>query len=107
MATDESTPYIERPDEHEVTGDQLFCWIQWNRECGGDCTAYEELASHDQRLTFCKVLNSIRSAAFAFNGIFQAAKSLTDTSQQQKKRESAEELRQRIESIPPPPKVSP
>lgn len=105
MATDEDVPYIERPDEHEGTGDQLFCWIQWNRECGGDCVAYEELAAGDQRLSFCKVLNSVRSAALSFSGMFQAAKSLTVASQHQKKKEDAEELRQRIEGLPPPPKV--
>lgn len=100
-------PYIERPDEHEPQDDQLFCWIQWNRECGGDCVAYEELANSDQRMTFCKVLNSIRSTALSFGGLARAANLLLETQQKQVKKQAASELKAEIDKIPPPPKVTP
>lgn len=102
-------PYIERPDEHEVTGDQLFCWIQWNRECGGDCVAFEERATADtsQRMSFCKALNSVRSVALSFTILAEAAQHLIADKQRQSKKQASNELKAEIDKIPPPPKVIP
>jgi len=98
-------PYIERPDEHQVTGDQLFCWIVWNRECGGDCVSFEEQATVDPRMTTCKVLNTMRSVALSFAHAAQSMAAFQQTTIQAEKARSREELRERIKDLPPPPKV--
>lgn len=58
-----SASLIERPDEHEELGDELYCWMPGNgdRECNGSCVAYDESYNEDQRRDSCKVLNAVRS----------------------------------------------
>jgi hypothetical protein len=61
---DGQNPFIERPDEHQPVGDELYCWMPGNqdRQCGPDCVAFEERAMGDgSNLDMCKVLNSIRT----------------------------------------------
>jgi ArsR family metal-binding transcriptional regulator len=61
---DGQNPFIERPDEHEVQGDELYCWMPGtdHRECNPGCVAFEERSLvEDSNLDMCKVLNSIRT----------------------------------------------
>lgn len=55
-------PFIERPDEHAETGDELYCWMPGNydRECNGSCVAFSEGFTHDPAASPCKVLNIMR-----------------------------------------------
>jgi hypothetical protein len=99
-------PYIERPDEHEVTGDQLFCWMHWNRECGGDCVAFEEAAGANPTMTACKLLNAARSISRSFFRLEQAADAFVTEQRKTSKKQAAVDLRAEMDRIPPPPKVS-
>lgn len=92
---------IERPDEHLAgEANELYCWMDDNRECGPDCVAFEEGAIADPRMTTCKSMNAIRSVALSF---VQIARSL----QQGGKKQAADELRERMQDISTPPKVTP
>ena len=98
---------IERPDEHDAgAAGELYCWMATMRECGPDCVAFEELALTDPRLTTCKSLNAVRSVALAFNNISRAAQVFVESSQKAGKKQAAQELADKINDIPPPPKVN-
>jgi hypothetical protein len=58
---------VERPDEHEETGDELYCWMPGNddRECSGACVAYDESYSEDQRRSSCSLINMFKSVAMS------------------------------------------
>ena len=65
MATDDANqPFLERPDDHEV-GDakELYCWMpgSGDRECNGNCVAYDIRFTADQRFSTCTVLNTLKS----------------------------------------------
>ena len=93
-------PVIERPDEHLAgAANELYCWLDDNRECGADCVAFEEGSLVDPRMTTCRAMNAIRSVALSF---VQIARSL----QQGGKKQAADELRERLQDISTPPKVS-
>lgn len=100
-------PFIERPDEHEETGDELYCWMPSNdhRECNGACVAFDDRHEVDPRIDPCKVLNAIRQAG---GGMAAAAKTLTAVTTLKQKEEVAargDRLREEIERIPEAPEV--
>ena len=74
---DGQNPFIERPDEHAIQGDELFCWMPGNqdRQCGPDCVAFEERSiGPDATLEMCKVLNSIRAISGSLTAQVRAKK---------------------------------
>lgn len=61
---DNGVPFIVKPDEHEVQGDELYCWLPGSdhRECNPSCVAFElRSLGSEAVLEGCKVLNSFRS----------------------------------------------
>jgi hypothetical protein len=91
-------PYIERPDEHADTGDQLFCWMSYERECEGSCTSYDGSYVEDQRKTPCLILNALRSVALSF-GI------RTNLDKQRTIHEEQRARKEQVDSLPDPPEV--
>lgn len=92
---------IERPDEHLAgSANELYCWLDDPRECGADCVAFEEGSLTDPRMTTCKVMNAIRSVALSFAQISKAML-------QGGRRQAAADMREKLEEISTPPKVSP
>jgi hypothetical protein len=93
-------PFVERPDEHEETGEELYCWIPGggDRQCGPDCVAYDLTYEEDQRRTSCQALNAFRALSVGVNIIGKAATS--------KQREAkARAVSEKISEIPGPPEV--
>ena len=98
---------IERPDSHEAgAANELYCWLSTMRECGPDCVSFEELAIQDPRMTTCKTLNAVRSVALSFTHIARAAHTLIESAHKTEKRQASQELANKINSIPEPPKVN-
>jgi hypothetical protein len=107
QGTDEGNPFLERPDEHAETGDELYCWMPSNdhRECNGACVAYDERALQDPRVDPCKVLNAIRQIG---GSVAAAAKTLTSATTLKQKEDDAvrgERLQDAIDRIPGAPEV--
>jgi hypothetical protein len=92
---EENDPFLERPDEHELVGDELFCWLPGNgdRQCGGDCVSYEPGCEGDTRMSSCMFLNAVRSLAA---GVGVMAKV-----QHQTKVSVAREVHRAHEPVPP------
>lgn len=107
QGTDEGNPFIERPDEHAETGDELYCWLPSNdhRECNGACVAFDERHELDHRIDPCKILNSIRQMSASMAA---AAKTLTAVTVLKEKEDVAvrgERLQEAISRIPEAPEV--
>ena len=94
MATeDASQPFIERPDEHEVgSARELYCWMpgSGDRECNGNCVAYDIRYTADQKFTPWMALNTLRSIGLSMGLQANAAKAAAAKA-----------------DIPKPPKVGP
>ena len=58
---------LERPDEYEELGDELYCWMPGNfdRECSGECVAHDLVYENDQRRSPCSILNMLKSFAMS------------------------------------------
>jgi hypothetical protein len=92
--TQETDPFLERPDEH-VVGDELYCWLPGNadRECNGACVAYEPKCEDDPRMSSCLFLNAVRSLAVGVNVMAKA--------QHQTKVSVSREVQRANEPVPP------
>lgn len=86
-------PYLERPDEHEETGNELYCWMPGteDRECNGSCVAFEPRSLDDDRTDTCKALNALRSVAMSLGLQTKAARVAA--------------VKAQTEKIPEPPEV--
>lgn len=61
---EEDTPFLHRPDDHEEgAARELYCWMpnSSDRECNGNCVAYDTRFTNDQKFTPCMALNTLRS----------------------------------------------
>jgi hypothetical protein len=58
---------LERPDEHQETGDEIYCWMPGNydRECNGSCVAFDIIFESDQRRSPCSIINMVKSLALS------------------------------------------
>jgi hypothetical protein len=67
MTNDPTHIDIERPDEYEELGDELYCWLPGNfdRECNGSCVAFDVIYEEDQRRSTCSLLNIAKSVALS------------------------------------------
>ena len=65
MAGIPGSPSIERPDEHAVgAADELYCWINSNRECNASCPAFDpRCLQHDSSINPCTILNNMRAVS--------------------------------------------
>jgi hypothetical protein len=103
----EGNPFIERPDEHEEVGDEVYCWLPDNdhRQCNGSCVAFDERCLTDPRIDSCKVLNAIRQVGGSMAAV---AKTLTTVGVIKEREDGAvrsERLREAIDRIPGAPEV--
>jgi hypothetical protein len=65
-------PFIERPEEHELLGDELFCWMPGDdqRMCGPSCVAFESRSlDPNSGLSTCTLLNSFRSMSASIHSM--------------------------------------
>jgi hypothetical protein len=67
MDNDPICPEIERPDEHQEIGNEIYCWLPGNfdRECNGSCVAFDIIFESDQRRSPCSIINMMKSAALS------------------------------------------
>lgn len=67
MSDDPMQIDLERPDEYEEVGDEIYCWMPGNfdRECSGECVAYDLVYEGDQRRSPCSILNMFKSVAMS------------------------------------------
>lgn len=83
---------IERPDEHEELGDEMYCWLPGNddRECNEGCVAFDFVYKDDQRRSPCTLINLFKSVAMS-----------------QAKVANVEQVRAKVAATPstPPPEV--
>lgn len=95
----DENPFIERPDEHEVQGDELYCWMPGNgeRQCGPDCVAFDPSFEDDGKTT-CLVLNIARVAGVVAQVHGQALRARRES-------DRVEKISQKIGEIPNPPEV--
>lgn len=58
---------IERPDEYQEVGDEIYCWMPGNfdRECNGSCVAHDMIFEDDQRRSPCSLINIFKSVAMS------------------------------------------
>lgn len=80
MATpvDEEVPFLHRPDDHETgAARELYCWLpnSGDRECNGNCVAYDTRYTLDQKFTPCMALNTLRSIGLSIGLQANIAKS--------------------------------
>ena len=64
----DNDPFIHRPDDHEEgAARELYCWMpaSGDRECNGNCVAYDTRYTFDQKFTPCMVLNTVRSMGYS------------------------------------------
>ena len=92
MQDDSHFPDVERPDEYQELGDEIYCWLPGNfdRDCNGSCVAYDLVYEEDQRRSQCSIINMAKSVALSHAKIANIS-----------------EASARIAAIPsqPPPKV--
>jgi len=92
MLDDPTRIDLERPDEHQEIGDEIYCWMPGNydRECNGSCVAFDILFENDQRRSPCSILNMVKSVALSHAKIA-----------------NVDQLEARMAAVPkqPPPKV--
>jgi len=67
MQNDSPFPDLERPDEYQEVGDEVYCWLPGNsdRECNGSCVAFDLVYEEDQRRSQCAVMNILKSVALS------------------------------------------
>lgn len=67
MRNEELYPDVERPDEYEPVGDEIYCWLPGNydRECNGSCVAFDMIFEEDQRRSSCMLINMCKSAVLS------------------------------------------
>ena len=96
----DDNPFIERPDEHEELGDELYCWMPGNgeRQCGPDCVAFDTGCEEDGRKTTCLVLN-------IFRVIGVGAQVMASGALDRQKAAKAAAITQKVQEIPDPPEV--
>ena len=60
--------YLEQPDGHSETGDELYCPIFMDRVCGADCIGFDPYGDNKGRTT-CLLVNSLKQGASALSVI--------------------------------------
>lgn len=97
-------PFIERPDEHEVQGDDIYCWMPGNmdRQCGPDCVAFDQIYEDDQGKTTCRVLNIMRVLGV---GVQVLAGTIRDQHTKAEASAKRAAVAQKVSEIPDPPEV--
>lgn len=92
MRDDPTRIDLERPDEHQEIGDEIYCWLPGNydRECNGSCVAFDLIYESDQKRSCCSIINLVKSVALSHSKIANIG-----------------QVKARIEATPnqPPPKV--
>ena len=85
-------PFIERPDEHSGTGNELYCWLPSNesRQCGGDCVAFLPPIESEPMRTTCIFLETFRSAAASLRRVVDVTKERKIAAQIKARQELAE-----------------
>lgn len=93
-------PMLERPDEHEEVGTELYCWMPGNydRECNGSCVAYQPADEIDEPSAACKVLSVLRMMGAASQ---VAARHIQNKS----KSRNSSQVAEAIQNLPDPPEV--
>ena len=58
---------LERPDEYQELGDEIYCWMPGNydRECNGSCVAFDLIYEEDQRRSPCSLINLLKSVGMS------------------------------------------
>jgi hypothetical protein len=67
MDNDPTQLDLERPDEYQEIGDEVYCWLPGNydRECNGSCVAFDTIFETDQRRSQCSIINLVKSVALS------------------------------------------
>lgn len=60
--------YLEQPDGHSETGDELYCPIFMDRVCGADCVGFDAHGDNKVRTT-CLLVNALKQGASALSVI--------------------------------------
>jgi len=63
MQNDPMQNDLERPDEYQELGDEIYCWMpsNYDRECNGSCVAFDHIFEEDQSRSPCSVINMVKS----------------------------------------------
>jgi hypothetical protein len=89
----------ENPFDEDIEADQ-YCWLDQARPCDEKCVSFDDNMGDNRGP--CLLVNAQRKSANALGVI---AKNLRDLLGEDKKAE-AEALRQRMQELPDPPKVT-
>lgn len=67
MRDDPTRIDLERPDEHQEIGDEIYCWLpgSFDRECNGSCVAFDLIYEDDQKRSCCSIINMFKSVALS------------------------------------------
>ena len=98
--TDNENPFVERPDEHEELGDELYCWVPGNseRQCGPDCVAFDEGCEADDMKTSCLVVNTLRVMGIG-------VQVLAGVTRDRQRAAKSAAVTAKVQEIPDPPEV--
>jgi hypothetical protein len=66
--------FIQQPDQHEVS-EELYCWLNPNRVCGGDCVAFDIVGATNKDRTRCILVNASKQSAVGVVNIARGMRS--------------------------------
>ncbi len=67
MQDDPTRLDLERPDDYQEIGDEIYCWMPGNydRECNGGCVAFDIVYEEDQTRSPCTLINLLKSVGMS------------------------------------------
>lgn len=73
-------PFINKPDTHEASGDEVFCIFHDERVCNAACAAFDIHGSQDDMRTPCILVNAQMQQSTSLVSIAKTLKSVVKDS---------------------------